>query len=524
MDVEVYGMDVVGFIDIGNRSKVEKDYPMNNMPNNLTSYMPPASSVIGAKADSARRIAAAYKAGFYGCFVTKSGPEWMKKLAVYDRDFFRSNSQLPWKASEVIPQSFQGAGTGKRSCNWNFILAINPKALSGSQDFGNCFPAGTIVRLANGSHTAIQNICVDWNVITAEGNIGRVIRTIARSTKEPVWRLSLGGYQVLRATGTHKILTTEGYKEIQTLKAGEEVITLSPFSNSRCPKKIESIKEEQFSGTVYNLEVEEDHSYVAEGIGVSNCTAWATREGIEQNIGVDIAIKKDLHAYRGRTGTAIVYGSRQSSRQGMTLSRAMWAIQNYGFNSETVYLDGKYDFRQEDTDEAYGNKWGRTGPPTDLINVTKVDRIAHVVEIANLEEAMDALYGGASIIHGSTLTGSTKGELISSLVSIGGHAQALLGYDDTDEFREWYEKSTGKKAQGTAWVGDQSWGANWNNFPIQLWPTHLWGERPEGAWVLWSKDMDKVIRQWGDCYAFSEVEGLVRDGIPDWTEAFSSWE
>ena len=208
----------------------------------------------------------------------------------------------------------------------------------------------------------------------------------------------------------------------------------------------------------------------------------------------------------------------------MTLSRAMWAIQNYGFNSETVYLDGKYDFRQEDTDEAYGNKWGRTGPPADLINVTKVDRIAHVVEIANLEEAMDALYGGASIIHGSTLTGSTKGELISSLVSIGGHAQALLGYDDTDEFREWYEKSTGKKAQGTAWVGDQSWGANWNNFPIQLWPTHLWGERPEGAWVLWSKDMDKVIRQWGDCYAFSEVEGLVRDGIPDWTEAFSSWE
>jgi hypothetical protein len=363
---------------------------MSDYYNHFAPYLPPASRVLGIKVDAERRMAAAYRAGFSGCFLTKTGEPWMMKIAQDDRDCLREQSSLPWRVSEAIPQSFQGKGEGQRCCNWNFILAINGKSLSGSQDYGNC-------------------------------------------------------------------------------------------------------------------------------------TSWATREGLEQLTGVQIALSGNLYNYPGRAGTAITYGNRGTSGQGMSLARAMWSIQNDGWNFEIVYLDGRYDLREENTDEYYGNKWGRSGPPSDLVQVTREMKIAHVAEVGSLEEARDALFGGASVIHGSNLTGTTKGTLISSLTSIGGHAQALLGYDDTDEFREWYERTTGKKAEGAAWINDQSWGDSWNAFPIELWPTHLWGVRPPGAWVLWSGDQNKVIRQWGDCYAFSDVKGLVHDGIPDWKEAFVSW-
>ena len=40
-------------------------------------------------------------------------------------------------------------------------------------------------------------------------------------------------------------------------------------------RKVNCVDTEDYSGYVYNFEVEEDHSYVAEGIGVHNCNAFA---------------------------------------------------------------------------------------------------------------------------------------------------------------------------------------------------------------------------------------------------------
>jgi intein/homing endonuclease len=41
-------------------------------------------------------------------------------------------------------------------------------------------------------------------------------------------------------------------------------------------RKVNSVEEGQFyTGTVYNLEVEGDHSYIANGIGVHNCWNFA---------------------------------------------------------------------------------------------------------------------------------------------------------------------------------------------------------------------------------------------------------
>ncbi len=347
------------------------------------------SRLLGARGNARREIIAAYSAGFQGCFNTRSGPAWCRELAAYDRDCLRE-AVGDYTAAEVIPSRYQGSGAGKRACHWNHILAINPLALSGSQDYGNC-------------------------------------------------------------------------------------------------------------------------------------TSWMTREGVEHTLGVDIAIKGDLHEYRGRTGTAVTYGGRQSRGQGMTLARAMWIIANHGIAQEKTYCGGKYDLASEDADEAAGNRWGASGVPADLLAEIEGDRIATVVEISSTAEAMDALYGGAAVGHGSTLTARTGNRLISPLMSIGGHAQALLGYDDTDEFRQWYRETAGQAISGPVFINDQSWGANWNNFDVALWPTDLWGERPEGAWVLTECDMQQVISQWGDCYAWSNVEGLVRDGIPDWSEAFETW-
>lgn len=52
-------------------------------------------------------------------------------------------------------------------------------------------------------------------------------------------------------------------------------VILNDGANIGITKKIQKIQQEYYEGWVYNLEVEDDHSYVAEGIAVHNCFPYA---------------------------------------------------------------------------------------------------------------------------------------------------------------------------------------------------------------------------------------------------------
>jgi hypothetical protein len=91
-----------------------------------------------------------------------------------------------------------------------------------------------------------------------------------------------------------------------------------------------------------------------------------------------------------------------------------------------------------------------------------------------------------------------------------------MGYDDTDEFREWYREKTGKRLNDWVGIFDQSWGDDW--LRVNDWPEHLWGPRPGGAFVLEGSVVASRMldTRYGEAIAMSRVEGFPMLELPDW--------
>jgi hypothetical protein len=87
----------------------------------------------------------------------------------------------------------------------------------------SCFPAGTLVRMATGEHRPIEELRPLDQVVTAEGNVGRVMQVSVRFHGEGLVRLQLWGHRHLRATPEHPVLTKRGYVPIGSLKPGDYV-------------------------------------------------------------------------------------------------------------------------------------------------------------------------------------------------------------------------------------------------------------------------------------------------------------
>jgi len=86
-----------------------------------------------------------------------------------------------------------------------------------------CFQGDTLVRMADGSQKPIKDVKLLDEVLTAEGNIGKVVKTIVNHIDEPMVRLKLWGHSHLVATTGHPILTEDGYVPIADLKPGDKV-------------------------------------------------------------------------------------------------------------------------------------------------------------------------------------------------------------------------------------------------------------------------------------------------------------
>jgi intein/homing endonuclease len=87
----------------------------------------------------------------------------------------------------------------------------------------SCFPAGTLVRMADGADKPIEQVTATDRVLTAEGNIHRVSHTMRRHAKEPLLTLVAWGHYHLRATAEHPIFTKRGYVKLGDLQPGDWV-------------------------------------------------------------------------------------------------------------------------------------------------------------------------------------------------------------------------------------------------------------------------------------------------------------
>lgn len=224
----------------------------------------------------------------------------------------------------------------------------------------------------------------------------------------------------------------------------------------------------------------------------NNCTAWCFRAVAGCAIATELMATGRTDEYKSRPGTAGIYSYRGSrADSGMAIYLGAMAISEKGIGYEINY-PGVADLSTEAADEHYGVSWGGSGPPAVFRGMVADNLIGETSEVTDEDAIMDILYAGHFIGTGSTLTASATGDPVSTVRSIGGHAQALIGYDDSDEFRAWYAEATGKRL--STWVGifDQSWPPSACT-RITNWPEHLWGPMPDGAFVLAGPDVMRIV-------------------------------
>lgn len=101
---------------------------------------------------------------------------------------------------------------------------------------GSCFPPGTLIRMADGSQKPIEQVKLLDKVLTAEGRVKQVIRTMVRPENENVYRVKVWGHRHLRATKEHPILTKRGYVAVGNLTR-DDWVAIPRFM----PQTVESI-------------------------------------------------------------------------------------------------------------------------------------------------------------------------------------------------------------------------------------------------------------------------------------------
>lgn len=140
-----------------------------------------------------------------------------------------------------------------------------------------CLDGNTMVLMGDGATKPIVCVRVDdmvvtLNEITNKYEKNRVVKqhiNLTVSASEQMHRLEFDDGTVLEVTGNHKILTMGGYVRADELSENGAM--------SRCvtptDRKIQLVKRTKIDHpeVVYNLHVENNHNYIANGIVVSNC-------------------------------------------------------------------------------------------------------------------------------------------------------------------------------------------------------------------------------------------------------------
>lgn len=230
-----------------------------------------------------------------------------------------------------------------------------------------------------------------------------------------------------------------------------------------------------------------------------DCVSWAVRTAVDLARCFEIG-QGQSEEYRLRMATAGLYAERGHTGAGASTSRIARASSKIGILLEQQYMsqDGReWDFSEYDDYYKIGMKYGRTGLPDWITDITSQNAPRDVAEISSEEELLAALWNGNGVVVGSMLgvsqTGGKDGvPFLSGRRGSWAHAMAIVGFDTTKTHHS-----------QNLYLWDNSWGL-WNN--IRGWPDE-YGPKPEGAFVLTAEDTMWAVRS-GECLAISDVEGF----------------
>ncbi|MBM3248888.1 MAG: hypothetical protein FJZ10_05685, partial [Candidatus Omnitrophica bacterium] len=159
------------------------------------------------------------------------------------------------------------AGSGK--------VTVSNSLIDGWTQGPSCLLPGTKIQLPNGELKSIEEVKTGDKVmsVTADNEVAEaeVTQTFFHPQQEGYLIMETEDGEILKVTGNHPINNGKDYVEASTLKVGDEVLVLdSKEAMQVAPKKIVRIDKDDSFVSVYNLEVEPHHTYIADGIVVHN--------------------------------------------------------------------------------------------------------------------------------------------------------------------------------------------------------------------------------------------------------------
>lgn len=132
-----------------------------------------------------------------------------------------------------------------------------------------CLVGSTLITTRNGQ-VPIKDITVGTEVLTRSG-WRRVTDWALTKEDAEVWYVGTDNSKFLKATPDHRLITRDGKRMIKDLYLGDRLIT---WVNDRFEESgVQEIIQLQKHEDVYNITVESDHEYFANGILSSNCDA-----------------------------------------------------------------------------------------------------------------------------------------------------------------------------------------------------------------------------------------------------------
>lgn len=141
----------------------------------------------------------------------------------------------------------------------------------------SCLVASTLIRTRRGN-VSIENVDVGDLVWTHKGRWRPVVRHIKQGVHQTfTYRLATG--DVLHCTPDHRVLTDSEWVEIGDCYRYNHAIAIDPYGNNLEPHGSTWLSETKITGAdfyqrceVFDLEVQDDHSFLANGVYVHNCS------------------------------------------------------------------------------------------------------------------------------------------------------------------------------------------------------------------------------------------------------------
>lgn len=304
-----------------------------------------------------------------------------------------------------------------------------------------------------------------------------------RNTSKQAYQVDLYGDQVYKIYPELSLMTKIKVKQNKlTCSLG----LLAPITK---------ITKERYTDNVYCINVQDDHSFIANGLISHNCVSHATRNACDLSRAVEIDLHKEKESWIARGATEGIYGARGWAGQGMSCSRAAEFVSKIGGILVRKDYKGVVDLTKYNGNLGAG--WGGRGLPDKVIDLANDHQIKTVSLVRTIEEARDALANGYGLAvcssYGFNSTRDKKG--FAKVSGSWAHAMAWIACDDTNG--------------DLSFLVQNSWG-KWNDGGHPE-----WGPIPDGSFLIHSDVAAGMLAQNG-AYAFSNFDGFPVQKLPDY--------